>query len=70
MTRGDVMWIVDELLGLSFVVAAVTMTGWGWGPGSRSHYPPNLAIRVFSFVFGLLWILLGLAVRSGWIELK
>ena len=64
-------WMFVELLGVFLIVMAFAMTSWGWFPasGREGPYAPNLAIRLFFFVFGLIVIWLGFKLRQqggGW----
>jgi len=56
--------VICVVIGVMLLVASVTMTGYSWGPSraAQTIRPPNLFIRLLSFVFGLAAIGCGIFV--------
>jgi hypothetical protein len=57
--------IVLECLGVFFIAAAFRMSAYGWGPARTGQplHPPNLPIRIFFFLCGVLAIWAGFRIR-------
>jgi hypothetical protein len=61
------MEFLSFVLGAFFLILAFFMTSYSKGlPHSgATKYPPNVAVRIWIFVFGLVLLGCGFAIRSG-----